>query len=309
MKQKTDTQVHEWEDQSDIQLLGLLGSNPVILTQTNDDAFIKIYNVKSGKTLSKKLKESPSDWEMKSGEGHGPLVVKDKIIYAIGGVINVIQFKAGKASELAIKVSDEEYASFAVHLEGNDLFIFHDNGLLCLDLSQSDKKKLIKWKAPIALSGDYKVMDDRVVLVGTVQKKGAGSGNPLDSVQGIEQVPGIKEDYAQFNDVGSSMNIKLVLASLDRATGKPQWQVGGIGGLLAVSEERIAMVLDTKITSITGMFMKEGEGELVVRQYDISNGKLLYERVNDHQSFSDPIISGDKLYGLSGSKLVCIELR
>ena len=84
------------------------------------------------------------------------------------------------------------------------------------------------------------------------------------------------------------------------------------------------MILDTSLTSMTSMFMKEGDAQLVIRQYDMGNGKMLYETVNDHHSFAEPRIIEDVLIGLSGSsgfddgsdvaedtgtKLIAIKLR
>jgi hypothetical protein len=114
----------------------------------------------------------------------------------------------------------------------------------------------------------------------------------------------------QYGDIGKEMSDMIAkagkrapptLVAVDRATRQALWQVAPVYGHVLANDAVTMAVSDTAETGMMTM-LAGGKGELIVRRFNLRNGKNLYQRTSE-LGFREPVLAGDRAVGLVYERL------
>ncbi len=171
------------------------------------------------------------------------------------------------------------------------------SGTTCYDVKTGDRL----WQSAVQLREG--------TLVFGVKRLFALAAIPNDPAEAPTEPVKLPDAYQEHGDVlkelgvGTSGLTKLAaktkpgLVCLDRQTGETVWTVKPVLGELRGDAKRLVVVMDTSETSMLEM-MGGGKGVNVVRQYDPSDGTLMYSRQSDW-GMRGPVLAGRRLVGLA----------
>ena len=239
------------------------------------------FSAAAGKVTAKIDLEAEPEWD--------PVAVDDSF------VVNYAPFK------VAVLASDFTQR-FAIDLPQNDddidmvakdghLVMCYPAATIAYDLASGKGA----WSIPVEIGDEEDIIftRDHVVILGSKSERSEGD---------ITSMPGFNQHEDMVKDMGldkaTATKTVPVLVVLDRKSGESLWSKDNVLGYMVASDTRLAVVMDTLYTSQFSM-MKDGPGDLVVRQYDLDNGGRLYSRTTPATGIrGDLMIVDDRLVGI-----------